>query len=84
MSEPSTTVPFPSADQPETSYTAKSGGIVRLRYLGVNAAEVRLDGEPSYLARLIRDGGSFHLEPAPGVPAVGGINIDEADLIEYF
>ncbi len=85
MSDIASSVPFPTADQPDTSYTAQSGRLVRLRFLAEDVAEVRLDDQPDYAARLTRTGVDFYdLEPALGVVAVGGSNISEQDLIAFF
>jgi hypothetical protein len=85
MSDIATSVPFPTADQPETSYTARTGQTVSLRYVDTDVAEVRLGNHPTYAAHLTRTGADFFdLEPARGVAAVGGQNISGQDLIDFF
>lgn len=77
------TIHFPSNPGDTSTYTAHSGQEVTLINKGPDTYEVRLQNDPNYVAVLRRDGDFFDLEPAPGVAAVGGTGLDEADLFRY-
>lgn len=77
-------IPFPTRDEPDTSYVARSGRVVRLYYINDGQFGVCLDLEPDYSAVILRDGEFFELIPAPGVAAVGGTGLDEAAFWEFY
>lgn len=82
----------PIPDPPKTpgehiTFIGKATGkpVVVVKRPEENVFEVQLPDNPAYKALLVRSGrDSFDLEPAPGVPAVGGMNMTWADLVDNF
>lgn len=77
-------IPFPTRDEPDTNYVARSGGVVRLYYIDDGKYGVRLDDQPGYSAVILRDGSFYELIPAPGVIAVRGTGMEESAFWEFY
>lgn len=77
-------IPFPTRDEPSTSYRALSGDTVRLSFVDEGRYEVRLDGQPEYLALILRDGEFFEIIPANGLGALGGTGLEESVFWELY